>query len=78
MFHIDGRSEGATSPDGRVSGAYLHGMFSEDGFRSAFLRSMGTIGGGIGYEAGVDATLDTLAGHLENHVNVDGLLSLLR
>lgn len=78
VFHIDGRPEGAASPDGRVSGAYLHGMFSEDGFRSAFLRAMGTSGGGVGYEAGVDATLDTLAGHLETHVNIEGLLSLLK
>ena len=38
VFTIDGREEGACSADGRVAGAYLHGMFSQDGFRAAYLR----------------------------------------
>ncbi|MGB5870548.1 MAG: cobyric acid synthase, partial [Albidovulum sp.] len=32
--HIDGQPEGATTPDGRIMGSYLHGMFSGDAFRA--------------------------------------------
>ncbi|MCE6960201.1 cobyric acid synthase [Cereibacter sphaeroides] len=75
---VDGRPEGATSPDGRVTGSYLHGMFTADGFRAAFLRSLGTAPSGLAYEAGVETVLDALADHLEAHADVEGLLRLAR
>ena len=34
---LEGRPEGAVSADGRVAGCYLHGLFSDDAFRRAFL-----------------------------------------
>ncbi len=70
---VDGANEGACSPDGLVLGTYLHGLFSSDGFRSAFL---GPNAGNIGYEAGVESTLDALAAHLEVHLDLDALLAL--
>jgi adenosylcobyric acid synthase len=33
-------ADGALSTDGRVWGCYLHGLFSHDGFRAAWLRSL--------------------------------------
>ena len=78
MFEIAGRPEGAVSPDGLTFGAYLHGMFSEDGFRRAFLAGLGAAVGDLDYCADVDRTLDRLADHLESHVAVDRLLELAR
>lgn len=75
---IDGAPEGAMSPDGRVMGSYLHGMFSNDAFRAGFLLQMGAVGSGLRYGAGVETTLDALAAHLEAHIDVDGLLALAR
>ena len=37
---IEGRPDGASSPDGRVQGSYLHGLFSADAFRQAFLTNL--------------------------------------
>ncbi|WP_304618618.1 cobyric acid synthase [Paracoccus sediminilitoris] len=67
--------DGAISADGRVMGSYLHGLFSDDGFRAAFLARLGAPSA-PGYEAGVDQALDDLADHLETHMDVDGLLAV--
>ena len=75
---IDGRHEGATSADGRVTGSYLHGMFAGDAFRVAFLRDLGVDAAQRSHGAGIEATLDALAGHLEAHLDVSGLLALAR
>ena len=66
------------SADGRVMGSYLHGMFSNDTFRAGFLRHIGGQSSKLRYEAGVEATLDRLAAHLEKHVDVSGLFALAR
>ena len=70
-------ADGATAPDGRVMGSYLHGLFSDDAFRAAFLARMGAQSQ-PGYEAGVDAALDDLALHLEAHLDVARLLGVAR
>ncbi|MCB1342790.1 MAG: cobyric acid synthase, partial [Pseudooceanicola sp.] len=72
---IDGRPEGAASADGRVMGCYLHGLFASDAFRAAFLARLGAESR-IGYEDGVERTLDALAAHLERHLDIDRLLAL--
>ena len=72
---IGGRAEGAASPDGRVKGSYLHGLFSADAFRAGFLGGLGHESL-AGYEDGVDAVLDALAEHLERHMDLDQLLNL--
>ncbi|MDE3120391.1 MAG: cobyric acid synthase [Paracoccaceae bacterium] len=76
--HVDGLAEGAMSADGRVMGSYLHGMFTDDGFRAAFLQRLGAAPSGIAYGAGVEAALDALAAHLEAHLDVGALLALAR
>lgn len=74
---IDGVAEGAVSPDGRVAGSYLHGMFRDDRFRAAILADLG-VASTVGYDAAVAETLDALAAHLEAHLDVDGLLAAAR
>jgi adenosylcobyric acid synthase len=76
--HINGQPEGAMSADGRVLGSYLHGMFSDDAFRAAFLLDLGISAPLRNHAAEVEATLDALAAHLERHLDVDGLLALAR
>jgi adenosylcobyric acid synthase len=75
---VGGVDEGAISPCGRITGSYLHGMFGNDAFRAAFLAGLGLGGSGLAYAAGVEATLDALADHLEAHLDVAGLLALAR
>lgn len=67
--------DGATSPDGRIAGTYLHGLFAEDGFRAAWLARFGQPSA-LDYGAGVEAVLDRLASHLETHLDIDRMLAL--
>ncbi|WP_227270198.1 cobyric acid synthase [Roseobacter weihaiensis] len=69
------RFDGAISPDGRVSGTYLHGMFSDDAFRALWLAEFG-VKQQVTYAQSVDRTLDGLAEHLRQHADVEGLLNL--
>jgi adenosylcobyric acid synthase len=75
---IGGVDEGATSPDGRIMGSYLHGLFREDAFRAAFLAQMGAAPSGQSYDARVEGALDALAAHIEAHLDVGALLSNAR
>ena len=73
---VQGQSEGAVSPDGLVMGSYLHGMFSSDAFRAAFLQSLGVASAVRNHGAEVEETLNHLAAHIEAHLDVAGLLAL--
>ncbi|MEM1431676.1 MAG: cobyric acid synthase [Pseudomonadota bacterium] len=72
--HIGAAAEGASSPDGRIAGSYLHGMFRDDAFRAAWLARFGQTSRSA-YGAGVEETLDRLAQHIEEHLDVDGILA---
>ncbi|MGO9547128.1 MAG: cobyric acid synthase [Rhodomicrobium sp.] len=75
----DGRPEGAVSADGRVAGCYVHGLFASDTFRAAWLSSLGAqSGSSIAYEALVEQTLDELAAHLAQHIDMEALFKLAR
>lgn len=76
--YVGDTPEGAVSADGRVAGSYLHGMFSDDGFRTEWLSRLGVAPSGNAYEATIEQTLDALADHLETHLDVEGLLELAR
>ena len=74
----DGSSEGAVSPDGRVIGTYIHGLFVDDRQRSAWLTRFAAGRTSISHDALVDDTLDRLAAHLAAHIDLDRLLMLSR
>jgi adenosylcobyric acid synthase len=74
----NGSHEGAVSPDGRVVGTYIHGLFADDRQRSAWLLRFAAGGSAISYDRLIDETLDRLAAHLEAHIAIDRLLSLSR
>ncbi len=73
---IDGTPEGAQSHDGRVLGCYLHGIFSSDAFRASWLERIGGQSDLSDYDSTVEQTLDALASHLEEHLDLDALFGL--
>jgi adenosylcobyric acid synthase len=77
LLMIDGRSDGAASPDGRVQGTYVHGLFTGDAFRKAWLANLG-IASTLAYEARIEIALDALADHFETHLDVDQMLKIAR
>jgi adenosylcobyric acid synthase len=66
------------TPDRRVIGTYLHGLFADDRQRAAWLARFAAGVPTIAYEALIDTTLDRLAAHLETHINIDRLITLAR
>jgi adenosylcobyric acid synthase len=73
----DGRPDGAISADGRVMGAYVHGLFAGDAQRAEWLANLGARSD-LAYDAQVERTLDELAAHLAAHIDLDALLKLAR
>jgi adenosylcobyric acid synthase len=74
----DGTCDGAISPDGRVLGTYVHGLFADDRQRSFWLQQFGAGPAAVAYDDMIEDTLDRLAEHLARHVDLDRLLSLAR
>ena len=75
---IGGTPEGAISADGRVQGSYLHGLFASDAFRGAYLTQIGIAAANERHGARVQGALDALADHIEEHLDVEGLLARAR
>jgi adenosylcobyric acid synthase len=75
LLTLEGHPEGATSADGRVTGTYLHGLFTGDSFRKHWLADFGQASA-LAYGASVEATLDALAEHLEGCVDVERVVGL--
>jgi adenosylcobyric acid synthase len=82
VVQIEGRPEGASSPDGRIIGSYVHGIFADNGFRTAFLaylaarRNKSIELGMIDFAGNVDAVLDQLASHMARHLDMNALAEL--
>ena len=74
---IDGRPDGASTVDGRVQGTYVHGLFTGDAFRKAWLGNLG-IASSLAYASQIESALDALADHLEAHLDIDAILSIAR
>ncbi len=74
----DGRDDGAISPDGRVSGCYVHGLFTSDTARASWLAKFAAVASGLNYEAEIDAVLDRLADHLARHIDIEAMLKIAR
>ena len=76
--HVGDLPEGARSSDRRVEGTYLHGLFTSDDFRTAWIHELGAKTGAFSYAAEIEAVLDELAAHIEAHLDVQELLRLAR
>ena len=76
---VGAKNIGAVSLDGKVSGSYLHGLFSNDPFRQALLSSIKNRDlSGITYEQQVEEALDAVSLVFENSLDIDGLLASAR
>lgn len=72
--------DGAVSPDGRVFGTYLHGIFDNADFRRTFLNRIRANKGlnAIRDTAPQEDPFDLLAAHLERHLDMPRLLAICR
>jgi adenosylcobyric acid synthase len=70
--------DGAISSDGRVFGTYLHGIFDNNGFRSAFLNRIRREKGlpTVSADCTPEDPFDLLAEHLERHLDMEKLVQL--
>ncbi|SEQ68588.1 cobyric acid synthase [Sphingobium sp. YR768] len=73
---LDGRPDGAISRDGRVMGSYVHGLLASTQLRDALLRRVGGESAGADYDRSVEDALDEIAALLENHVDIDAMVTL--
>jgi adenosylcobyric acid synthase len=78
LTFADGRCDGATAPDGLVSGCYVHGLFSSDDARRAFLAAFDASSENTRYDASIDDILDRFAEHLARHIDIEALIRLAR
>ncbi len=78
-------ADGWVSPDRRIWGTYLHGLFENDGFRRTFLQELlrtrpgaDTIAPATSYENFQEAQLDRLADLLRRHLDLGQINSMIR
>ena len=69
--------DGATAPDGRVWGTYLHGLFENDGFRHRWLRGLGWSGPVVATTALRNGEYDRLADAVEEAVDWGAVEALM-
>lgn len=69
MIHLDGCGDGAVSSDGRIRGCYLHGLFTNDSWRSHYLGGMGIEVSVPHYRARVEQAMDDFADQLEQVID---------
>jgi len=75
LLDLSTGADGAMTPDGRISGCYVHGLFSSDSYRTAFLQQLRPAArAAMAYEAGIDATLEALADHFEEHLDLEAMI----
>jgi len=74
---IDGQPEGAQTDNGQIRGSYLHGIFASDPFRAALLKQFGE-DSRIIYNDVLEETLESLAAHIEEHLNLDNILAICK
>jgi adenosylcobyric acid synthase len=69
----DGTPHGAASPDGRIVGGYVHGLFAQASARGALLAELGATSDGVDQSARVDQALDEIAEVLERSLDIAAL-----
>ena len=79
LFSVERRPEGASSSNGRIGGTYLHGIFSGDVFRRAFLENLASQCGrvsdfpSVDFESSVESALDEFADRIAGSISIEGV-----
>ena len=77
LLALSSGSDGAISKDNRVMGCYLHGLFASDKFRNKFINRFNLREEKIdSFEFLVENTLEKLAIHIEENLDLDALLEV--
>lgn len=77
------RYEGVATPDGRIYGTYLHGLFHNDTWRRAWLNGLRTTKGlapispTLHSESRKEAAFNRLAEHVRNHIDMDKIYRMI-
>lgn len=72
----NGAPDGAASPDGKIAGAYVHGLFDKAAARAAILAPLGTASSGEDRSEQIDKALDEIADLLDRSLNIPALSDL--
>jgi len=77
-LNIEGHEVGAVSPDGRIVGSYVHGLFASDEFRAEYLAQLrpGREATQLRYGERVDQALDHWAAQLEAELDIDAMFEV--
>lgn len=79
MVHLETGDDGACSENGRVEGTYVHGLFTSDAFRAAWLeRVRAGSSSDLHYNQTLELALDELADDLSRALEVQGLFAAAR
>jgi adenosylcobyric acid synthase len=72
----DGQPDGAVSPNGRIAGAYVHGLFDTGAARAALLGWLGGTSNRLDQRLAVDLALDEIAAALERSLDIPALAAI--
>lgn len=74
LLRITHGPDGAQSPDGRIGGVHLHGLFASDEYRRAWLGRLGVAADpDLDFTEVVEGALDEVASALEAALDIDAL-----
>lgn len=77
------REEGCSSPDGRIFGTYLHGLFHNDVWRRAWLnrvrvdKDLRPLESSLSAEVRTEAAFNRLADHVRSHLDMEQIYEIL-
>jgi adenosylcobyric acid synthase len=69
--------DGSVSPDGKIWGCYIHGLFANDSFRYAWLTRLGWQGDITSQAARFEASLEALADAVEDALDMNRLEKII-
>ena len=73
LILADGRPDGAVSANGRIAGAYVHGLFDQAQARQALLHPFGVRSNGHDRTDEIEVDLDALAAGLGRALDIDAI-----
>ena len=68
--------DGASDETGRIRGCYMHGLFASDAYRGAMLERLGGGMSDVAFEPLIEAELERLAMHIEQHLDLEALAKI--